>query len=195
METGSRHQCLIYEGAPSRHLPVIAAALRQNLKQNHRCLYLNSPPMAAGMASCLAAAGIDIAYECGRGSLILSSVQHFVDGKFDIDRMIRSLDDSANQAMKDGYAGLWASGDMAWEFGSSLELDTLFEYERRLEDLFVRQPGLSGVCQYHAGTLSSEATRIGTLVHRSIFVSETLSVINPYYQRPEPEPGSSIPGL
>jgi MEDS: MEthanogen/methylotroph, DcmR Sensory domain len=184
METASRHQCLIYEGAPSRHLPTIAAALRQNLKHNYRCLYLNSPPMAAGMASYLAACGVDIAHESGRGSLVLSSAQHLVNGKFDVSRMIQSLEDAARQALKEGYAGLWASGDMAWEFGSHLDVNTLIEYERRLEELFDRQPGLSGICQYHAGTLTSEATRIGTLVHRSIFVSESLSVMNPYYQQP-----------
>ena len=182
METGSRHQCLIYEGAPSRHLPAIAAALRQNLEQDYRCLYLNSPPMVAGMASYLAASGVDIAHERARSSLILSSAQHLVEGKFDISRMIDGLEDSAHQALKDGFAGLWASGDMAWEFGSHIDVNVLIEYERRLEELFDRQPRLIGICQYHAGTLTSEATRIGTLVHRSIFVSETLSVINPYYQ-------------
>ena len=96
--------------------------------------------------------------------------------------MIDGLEDSAHQALKDGFAGLWASGDMAWEFGSHIDVNVLIEYERRLEELFDRQPRLIGICQYHAGTLTSEATRIGTLVHRSIFVSETLSVINPYYQ-------------
>ena len=32
MQTGHRHQCLIYEGAPSLHLPALAAAARDKLR-------------------------------------------------------------------------------------------------------------------------------------------------------------------
>src|SRR5580704_8929611 len=115
MDTPSRHQCLIYEGAPSLHLASLAAAMRQKLEQNYRCLYLNSKPMVAGMRSYLAAAGIDVSREVERGSLILTSEQqHLVDGHFDIDRMMGTLEDGLNQALKDGYAGLWATGDITW---------------------------------------------------------------------------------
>jgi hypothetical protein len=73
MDPASRHQCLIYEGAPSRHLPAVAAATLDKLQQNYRCLYLNSPPMVAGMRSYLAAAGVDVAHEVGKASLVLSA--------------------------------------------------------------------------------------------------------------------------
>jgi hypothetical protein len=45
MQPSPRHQCLIYEGAPSKHLPALAAIIHDKLQQNHRCLYLNSPTM------------------------------------------------------------------------------------------------------------------------------------------------------
>ena len=93
MHPTSRHQCLIYKGSPAQHLPALAALMRQKLEERHRCLYLDSPPMVAGMRSYLAAAGVDVAREVGKGSLVLSSDQgHLVDGHFDADLMLRALE-------------------------------------------------------------------------------------------------------
>jgi hypothetical protein len=63
MESIPRHQCLIYDGAPSQLLPELAAVTQKMLLQHYRCLYLNSQPMVAGMRSYLAATGVDVAHE------------------------------------------------------------------------------------------------------------------------------------
>ncbi len=95
METIPRHQCLIYEGSPSRQLPALAALVRQKLDENFRCLYMNSPVMVAGIRCYLAAAGIDIAHELEKTSLVLSSAQqHLIKGRFDVDRMMQTLEDA-----------------------------------------------------------------------------------------------------
>ena len=60
-------------------------------------------------------------------------------------------------------------------------MPTLLEYEVKLEDLFRRQPSLSGICQYHVETLPPEAVQHGLLMHPSIFINETLSRVNPHY--------------
>jgi len=129
-----------------------------------------------------AAAGVDVAREVGKGSLVLSSDQgHLVNGHFDANRMLQSLEDAVHEALRDGYQGLWATGDMTWEFDSEKEFDKLLDYEWKLEDLFRRQPCLSGICQYHIDTLAQDAVRSGLLAHPSIFINETLSRLNPYY--------------
>jgi hypothetical protein len=185
-EPSPRHQCLIYEGAPSKLLPTLAAITLEKLQQNRRCLYLNSPPMVAGMRSYLAAAGVDVAHEVQKGSLILTSDQrHLAAGRFDVERMMRTLEDALNQSLLDGYDGLWATGDMTWELGFEKEPSRLMEYEWRLEKMFHQRPELSGICQYHADTLPREMMRQSLLVHPSIFVNETLSLINPYYLHSE----------
>jgi len=108
MESIPRHQCLIYQGAPSRLLPQMAAATRDKLAQNFRCVYLNRPPMVAGMRSYLAAAGVDVEKMQTEGRLVLSSkLDHLLEGRFDGDRMIRTLEQAIQQAVQDGYAGLW----------------------------------------------------------------------------------------
>jgi hypothetical protein len=186
MEPLPRHQCLIYQGAPSQHLSGVAAVTLEKLQQNYRCLYLNSAPMVAGMRSYLAAAGVDVAHEVGKASLVLSSEQrHLVDGRFDVERMMQTLVEALEQALADGYQGLWATGDMTWELGPGKDYSKLLEYEWRLEELFRAHPELCGICQYHADTLPPEMMRLGLLVHPTIFVSKTLSMLNTHYVRPE----------
>lgn len=186
MEPIARHQCMIYDGSPASHLPALAASIRQQLEQQYRCLYLNSPPMVAGLRSYLFATGVDVHQELLKGSLILSSGDgHLLNGAFDIDRMLNSLNDAVGRALIDGYQGLWATGDMSWEFGPKKDFSKLLEYEWGLEELFEKHQTLSGVCQYHTDTLPLEVVRQGLLTHRGIFVNDTLSRLNSHYVRRE----------
>jgi hypothetical protein len=182
MQQTSRHQCLVYEGSPVTYLPTLTALIVQKLKENYRCLYLNSPPMVAGMRSYLYAAGIDVPREVMKGCLVLSSNQGYLNhGGFDIDRMLGLLDDALDQALKDGYQGLWATGDMNWEFGPEKDFSKLLEYEWRLEEFFRTHPAISGICQYHTDVLPRDVVRQGLMTHQSIFINDTLSRLNPHY--------------
>lgn len=195
MEPAPRHQCLIYTGAPSKHLPALAVTMREKLRQNYRCLYLNSPPMVAGLRSQIAAAGVDVAQEVARGRLILSSgQQQLAGGCFDMNLMLQTLENLLTNALRDRCVGLFAVGDMTWELGYEQDPAVLLEYEWRLEQIFRRRPELSGICQYHAGTLPRSLLRQSLLVHPSIFVNETLSLVNPHYLNAEahiPRPNHS----
>lgn len=172
----------MYHGAPTQHLRALAATAHKRLGQNYRCLYLNSEPMVAGMRSYLAASGVDVTDEMAKTSLVLSSERHFgEEGRFNAGRMIGELSDALEQALVDGYEGLWATGDMTWEFGPAKDFGELLEYEWKLEDFFQRHSEISGVCQYHADTLPHEILRRGVLTHSTIYVNETLSMINPCF--------------
>lgn len=182
LKSDSRHQCLIYDGPPSKQLPALAAAIRRKLNEGYRCLYLNSRPMVAGMRSSLAAIGVDVENEIAKTRLILSSETTVsADGDFDIDSMLDKVENAVLKAVDDGFKGLWATGDMTWEFGPEKNFAKLVEYEYRLEKLFRNRPALCGVCQYHRDTLPQQAARHGFLTHPAIFLNETLSRINPHY--------------
>jgi hypothetical protein len=182
MEKIPRHQCLVYDGSPSRQLPMLAAMVQQKLAEDYRCAFLNSPPMVAGIRSYLAASGVDVTREIERGSLVLTSDRDYLaQGQFDTERMIFMLNDALIQALDDGYRGLWATGDMTWEFGPEKNFTKLADYEWKLEEFFRRNPCLGGVCQYHADTLPRGVMRQGLAAHPALFVNETLSRINPHY--------------
>jgi hypothetical protein len=168
-------------------LAALAAEARRKLEQNFRCLYLNSPTMVAGMRSYLAAAGVDVAAETAKASLVMSSERsHLEDGRrFNVDSMMEALEEALQQALKDGYAGLWATGDMTWEFGPEQGCAKLLEYEMRLEEMFDRYPQLTGICQYHVDTLPEVVGCEALAVHPAVFVNQTLARINPHYVRHE----------
>jgi hypothetical protein len=165
-------------------VPALAQILRQKLNLNYRCLYLNSLTMVAGMRSHLAAAGVDVELELEKGSLVLSSGQeHVSDGVFDVDGMLDSLEQGVKQALADGYAGLFATGDMTWELGGDRDISKLLDYEWKLEQVFQRYPELVGICQYHADTLPFGFAQLGLASHATLFIDHTLSINSPRYAR------------
>lgn len=177
-----RHKCMIYDGAPSSHLASLAQTIQERLTAGYRCLYLNSPPMVAGIRWQLVSAGLDLDKEIKRGALLLSSDQeHLVDGKFDSGRLLGSLDSALQRALADGYVGLWAAGDMTWEFGSEANLTKLLDYERQLEAYMENNVGLCGVCLYHRDSLPAHAIQTALKTHRALYVSASLSQLNPLY--------------
>lgn len=183
MEMGPvRHQCLIYDGSPTQHLSSLVMTLKEHLEQGFRCLFLHYPAMVAGVRYYLTAAGVDVTQEVNRGALVLSSDNsHLIDGIFDADRMIEMLADTVEHALADGYKGLFATGDMTWEFGPEKNFVKLLEYERALEQLFQKTPALRGVCQYREDTLPSRAVQDALLSHQAVYINETLSRMNPSY--------------
>jgi hypothetical protein len=172
---------MIYGGPPSHKLPVLAAMIQRRLDEGYRCLYLNSAPMIAGMRSTLAAQGVNVSAEAAKSRLILSLEPISLSGHFSSKEMLSKLEESLDQALIDGYKGLWASGDMTWEFAPGNDFSKLLEYELGLEELFRQRKELCGVCQYHNDTLPKEVMRQSLLVHPGIFVSDTLTRINPHY--------------
>lgn len=136
--------------------------------------------MVAGMRSTLAAMGIDLVH-AEKSQLILSSDPVTPTGNFNSKVMLEKLEDMLDRALNDGFKGLWASGDMTWEFGPEKDFSRLMEYELGLEDIFRRRKELCGICQYHHDTLPEDVMRQGLMIHPTIVVNDTLKIINPHY--------------
>jgi hypothetical protein len=186
MIQSTRHMCLIYEGAPMMHLPRILALLSEHLEARYRCLFLGNSIAVAHARTGLRALGIDAETEMQRGTLVLSSDQtHLANGVFSPEKMLEGLAQAVEQALKDGFTGLWATGDMTWEFGPEKNLGKLLKYECGLEQLFRVQPALKGICQYHQDTLPLHALGDALLSHPSLYINHTLHRSNPFYVPPE----------
>jgi signal transduction histidine kinase len=181
----SRHKCLIYDGHPSEQLPVVVPLLKDGLENNWRCLYLGEPEIVRMVDTALAANGFDTRREIHRGALVFSSDRsHLAGGKFDPAAMIDGLCELIDGAVKEGFEGLCATGDMRWELGDDRNFERLVEYEARLEQVFRDKP-LRGICQYHRDVLPPQAVRDALLTHRSAYVGDTLNRDNLFYIPPE----------
>lgn len=180
----SRHKCLIYDGHPSEQLPVIVPLMMNGLRENRRCLYLGDPKMVQMVDSALADKGVDIARETRRGALVFSSDRGHLRNGFDPYSMVGMLTDLIDDAVRDGFQGLCATGDMMWELGTEKNFDLLLEYEALLEQVFREKP-LSGICQYHRKTVPANAIRHALLAHRSVYIDGALNHDNLFYIPPE----------
>ncbi len=181
----SRHKCLIYEGSPSEQLPVVVPFLIAGLREGRRCLYLGDPETVDQVDGALGDRGIDVDREVRRGALLLSSDRsHLKDGLFDPEAMVAMLAKLVDQAVEDGFEGLCATGDMAWELGPEENFERLLEYEARLERLFPEKR-LVGICQYRRDTLPPRAVQEALLTHRSLYLGSELSRDNHFYIPPE----------
>lgn len=181
----SRHKCLIYDGDPSEQLPVVVPLLADGLEDNWRCLYLGSPEAVHMVESALNKGGIDTAHEAKRGALFLSSDRgHLRDGVFEPNAMIDGLCASIDDAVREGFAGLCATGDMRWELGADTNFERLLEYEALLEQLFRDKP-LRGICQYHRDIIPAQAVRDALMTHQAAYVGDVLNRDNLFYIPPE----------
>lgn len=182
--TAGRHRCLIYEGDPSEQFPVIVPLMKEALREGRRCLYLGDPAMIVRLGRALDSAGVDTGREAGRGALVFSSDRSYLSHGFEPAAMVGMLRGLVESALRDGFSGLWASGDMRWELEDDANFARLGEYEARLEKAFDDLP-LSGVCQYHRHTVPPDALRAAFLAHRSVYVGQTLHADNFYYLPPD----------
>jgi len=181
----SRHKCLIYDGDPSEQLPIVVPLLMDGLHENWRCLYLGSPDAVQMVGAALASKGIDTTRETDRAALVLSSDRsHLIDGKFEPNAMVDELCASIDQAVKDGFQGLCATGDMRWELGADENFDRLLEYEAQLEKVFREKP-LWGICQYHRNMVPAQAIRDALVSHQAVYVGDRLNRDNLFYLPPE----------
>ena len=181
----SRHKCLIYDGHPSEQLPVVIPFLLDGLQTHWRCLYLGSPEMVRMVDAALMSHGVEAAHEVSQGSLILSSDRsHLAQVSFEPRIMIEGLSAMVDTAVRDGFEGLCATGDMLWELGTSKNFDRLLEYEARLEQLFREKP-LRGICQYQRDIVPAQAVRDALATHRSAFMGDALNQDNLFYIPPE----------
>jgi hypothetical protein len=196
METsGFRHQGFIYDGSTSRPAPAVAAVIKERLAQKHRCLYFDSKPMVADLQADLARIGVDVNRETSHSNLVFSShLGHLKeDHTFDIDEMITTLESALAQALQDGYAGLWASGDIAWEFGPKEDLTQLVEYETRLEAFVSTHEKFSGICIYDASVLPADAVQTGHETHPVLFSGAAESRLNPAFRPRNEERADTSP--
>jgi signal transduction histidine kinase len=164
---------------------VVVPFLKEGLRSNWRCLYLGSPDMVQMIDGGLRQTGVDITSEMKRGALLFSSERSYLEnGSFDPRAMINGLCELIDGAVRDGFEGLCATGDMKWELGPDENFNLLMEYEALLERVFRDKP-LMGICQYHRDVIPPRTLREALLSHRSAYIGDTLNRDNLFYTPPE----------
>lgn len=182
MALRARHMCMIYSGRPASLLARIIPLIIERIEKNDRVLIFANPGMVATAKRSLVFAGLDLEEEVAKGSVSFTSERPLNKANgFDPSRLIKHLSSAVDNAVRDGYNGLWVSGDMTWVFGEERNLKRLLDYEWELEKLLQRKPALSGVFQYHQNTLPLHVLGDALLTQPATYLNHTLHRVNPFF--------------
>src|SRR5262245_55004051 len=110
--THGQHLCLFYD-RPAEQLTIVVEYLLRGLRRGEQCLFVSDERNLADARECLAGL-IDVQRESARGALQLLTEDdtYLQDGCFDAERMIAMLNTAVQQAVRAGFRGLCAVGDM-----------------------------------------------------------------------------------
>jgi hypothetical protein len=143
------HVCLIYDD-PEDQLAAATAFVAVGLARQERCLYIADDRTTAEVIDAMIAAGIDVGrrLEAGSVEFLTKRESYLRRGHFDPSDMLVFLQEAAERALKAGYTGLRATGEMTWALGAERGCERLIEYEVQLDDC-LRDSRAVALCQYN----------------------------------------------
>jgi signal transduction histidine kinase len=184
LEYGS-HLCLTHETI-AEQFDAALLFIQQGLARGDRCLILAEAGNAEQLVKLLADAGVEVAHEADRGALKVVTdldVTRLLSGEFDPRTMVEFLRRAEAEALADGFAGLWITGDMAWAMGAGVSDKQLIEYEILLEEQLTNSRSIV-ICQY-------DRTRFEPGLIHDVLRTHPIAVIgdqvcpNPFYEPPK----------
>jgi PAS domain S-box-containing protein len=179
------HLCLTHETV-AEQLTTAATFLRVGLERGERCLFVGDEGNAQAVMEALAAAGVDVLRERGRGALQAVTnldLSRLVSGEFEPGAMVDFLRRMEAEAIADGFPGLRVAGDMTWAMGLSVPPNRLIEFEVLL-DRFLRGSRAVVICQYDRSRFDPEVIYEVLLTHPVAILGDQVCP-NPYYEPPE----------
>ena len=180
------HVCSLFL-APEDQLRTAVEYIKGGFARRERCLYVCCEHPVDQFRDALRAGGIDVDREERRGALVIVTKQegHLKTGCFDPDEMIELLATFVAEALRDGYQGLCAAGDMAWVLDHAPGTERLAEYEARLNH-FCESTHVTALCLYNLKTLSPQMLEDCLATHRLVHLKRVdgpVLVENPFYDR------------
>jgi hypothetical protein len=179
------HVCTLFS-SPEEQLSAAIEYIQQGLGRNERCLYVCGEQTPDQFRAALGQAGIDVAREEARGALVLLTKEtgHLAGGTFNASRMISMLQAAVENALKDGFEGLCAAGDMTWLLDDAPGSDEIAEYEALLNHFYSNNRAL-GLCQYNRRKLPAKILDHGIATHPTVRIAGPILLTNPFYESPE----------
>ena len=112
------HLAMIYD-RPDEQLDFIVPFLRMGLERGEKSVYIYDDNSAETVIAAMERHGIDVGAATASGALSILTKAHayMKNGNFDPDWMIDFLAQSVEDAKKEGFSAVRASGEMTWALG------------------------------------------------------------------------------
>jgi two-component system, chemotaxis family, sensor kinase Cph1 len=144
------HICSIYRGSEDQLRPIIPF-FSEGYTQNQKCMYIFDEHQPQNISS-----RIDDHYKehiKEEGERQLQMIPYgdiYTQGNsFDPDRVINLFKDAVVTSLKEGYSGVRAAGEMSWVYTSGTSLESLIDYEQKLNEFYPTQKVI-GICEFDA---------------------------------------------
>lgn len=175
------HFAIIYDN-PGEQLDFIVPFLRLGLESGEKSVYIYDDTSADTVIAAMERHGIDVAAAAGSGALSIITKNHayLKNGDFDPDWMIDFLGQAVEDAKKEGFSAVRASGEMTWALGPAGDAhDRLIDYECKLNAFFSGYD-IGGICQYNRHRFRPQTLMHVIHTHRRVVFRGDLCE-NPYY--------------
>ena len=179
-----QHVCALYETEEEQR-SAASEFLADGLRRGERGVYC-APCTAAHerLRADLTAAGIDVERMIACGALVETTPAgtYLVDGGFETERMLDTVNASVKSALNHGFLGLRTCGDMSWLLEGPRGSTHVVEYEAFLNQLF-RSSRASGMCQYDRRRIPAHLLDHALTTHSSVVLGGRHR-LNPFYRAP-----------
>jgi PAS domain S-box-containing protein len=169
------HLCCVYENE-SQQAQTIAQFVGEGLRQGQKVLYLFGEQNPEAILNLLQNAGVDCHDALARGQFVwvppsLDTYLH--DGSYDLEEMLGLISRMVEEAIAQGYPVLRATGEMSWLSQCVGGLETIMEYEARLNELPFASQAIF-LCQYHRFSTDPQILYDMLMTHPKIMVGATV---------------------
>ncbi|HWR53081.1 MAG TPA: MEDS domain-containing protein [Bryobacteraceae bacterium] len=143
------HLCSIYENQQD-HFAVVVPFIRIGLERHEKCLYITDAESLEGVRAAMQAGGLDVAAALDSGALTLATKDqtYMRLGTFEPDWMFSYWREAAEQAKREGFNSLRATGETEWVVRGGPGLERWMEYECRLTHAMAESNAFA-LCQYN----------------------------------------------
>lgn len=180
----SRHVCAFFNDDDEEYR-VLLPFIKDGFDCGDKAVHVVNPDQPPDHLQRLTAAGIDpeAAQQRGQLELRINSDTYLRDGHFDQDRMLQAFEQMASGNSKGAFPRSRIVCRMDWAAGSRSQLDSLIEFESRVNDVWRRHDD-AVICVYNLSKFGGDTVIDIIRTHPMIIIGGIL-LQNPFFVPPE----------
>jgi hypothetical protein len=180
----ARHVCAFFNSDEERYR-VLMPFIKDGFECGDKAIHVVNPDQRQDHLRRLAAAGIDsaAAQRSGQFELRTNTETYLRDGRFDQDRMLDVFERLASGNAEGGFPLSRVVCHMDWAAEGRLHIDSLVEFESRVNDVWCRHDD-AVICVYDLAKFRADAVVDIMRTHPMIIIGGILQH-NPFFVPPE----------
>lgn len=180
----TRHVCAFFNSADEEYR-VLLPFIKDGFASGDKAVHVVKPEHRADHLRRLVEAGIDpaAAERSGQLEVLNNSEAYLRDGRFDQDRMLALFEQLASGNAPGGFPLSRIVCHMDWAADDRSHLDTLIEFESRVNEVWRRHDD-AVICVYDLARFSGAMVIDMMRTHPMIIIGGTLQE-NPFYESPD----------